>query len=88
LIAAPALPADAYIEGTAGLSNEELVQLGLGTGLDDSFARCVMAGAYIDWVEYVTARALARGVNGTPSVFVDGVGVPASARAIMAAALG
>ncbi len=74
-------------EGTAGLSDEELVQLGLQAGLDENFGRCVLAGAYIEWAEYVTARAVAPGVNGTPRVYVDGVGVPASARAIMAAAL-
>lgn len=70
-------------EGPAGLSDEELVQLGLEVGLDESFGRCVTAGLNIEWVEYVTARASARGVNGTPSVYVDGVGVPASAEAIM-----
>jgi protein-disulfide isomerase len=74
-------------EGTDGLSDEELVALGLQVGLDQSFASCVVAQAYIPWTEYVTTRAMARGVNGTPSVFVDGVGVPASARAITAAAL-
>jgi protein-disulfide isomerase len=74
-------------EGTAGLSDDELVQLGLQTRLDESFGRCVLAGAYVRWVEYVTARALERGVNGTPSVYVNGIGVPASARAIMAAAM-
>jgi protein-disulfide isomerase len=74
-------------EGSDGLSDEELIQLGFQVGLDESFGRCVLAGAYIDWVEYVTARAIARGVNGTPSVYVNGVGVPASARAIAAAAL-
>jgi protein-disulfide isomerase len=74
-------------EGSDGLSDEELVQLGLQVGLDESFAKCVMSGAYINWVEYITARAIARGVSGTPSVYVDGVSVPASARAIMAAAL-
>lgn len=74
-------------EGSDGLSDEELVQLGLQAGLDESFAGCVMAGTYIEWVEYVTAQAIARGVNGTPSVYVDGTGVPASARAILAAAL-
>jgi hypothetical protein len=31
--------------------------------------------------------AVARGVNGTPSVYVDGMGVRASADAIIAAAL-
>jgi protein-disulfide isomerase len=72
-------------EGSAGLSDEELIQLGLQSGLDESFASCVSEGAYLAWTEYVTARALARGVNGTPSVYVEGVGVPASGRAIVAA---
>jgi protein-disulfide isomerase len=44
-----------------------------------------MAGRYIPWAEYMTALAIARGVNGTPSVYVDGMGVPASAQAITAA---
>jgi protein-disulfide isomerase len=74
-------------EGSTGLSDEELVQLGLQVGLDDDFGKCVMAGAYIEWAEYVTARAIARGVGGTPTVLVDGAYVPASAQAIMAAAL-
>ena len=69
------------------MSDEELVQLGIQTGLDESFGNCVMAGGYIPWSEYVTALALARGVNGTPWVYVDGVGVPASAQAIAAAVL-
>jgi protein-disulfide isomerase len=75
-------------EGSSGLSDEELVQLGFQVGLDEDFGTCVVAGAYIEWAEYVTALAIARGVNGTPSVYVDGVGVPASAQAIAAAALG
>lgn len=74
-------------EGSAGLSDEELVRLGLQVGLEESFAGCVESGAYIEWAEYVTALAIARGVSGTPSVYVDGVGVPASAGAIVAAAL-
>jgi protein-disulfide isomerase len=73
-------------EGSAGLSDEELVQLGLETGLDERFGKCVLAGAYAEWAEYVTARAIGRGVNGTPSVYIDGVGVPADASAIIAAA--
>jgi hypothetical protein len=55
--------------------------------MSENLARCVMQGAYIEWGEYVTAKALARGVNGTPSVYVDGMGVPASADAIMSAAM-
>jgi protein-disulfide isomerase len=73
-------------EGSAGLSDEELVQLGLQSGLDESFGKCVLAGAYIEWAEYVTARALSRGVRGTPTVYVDGLGVPTNTRAIRAAA--
>ncbi len=46
-----------------------------------------MAGKYLAWAEYVTAMAVTRDVNGTPSVYVDGMGVSASADAIMAAAL-
>ena len=72
-------------EGSDGLSDEELVALGLQSGLGDEAGRCMLAGRYIEWAEYETARALARGVNGTPSIYVDGVGVPASARAIRAA---
>jgi len=72
-------------EGSDGLNDEELVQLGLQCGLDEGFGSCVMAGRYIPWAEYVTAMAITRGVNGTPSVYVDGRGVPASARAITAA---
>jgi protein-disulfide isomerase len=74
-------------EQSAGLSDDELAQLGVQTGLSEDFARCVMQGAYIEWAEYLTARALARGVNGTPSVYVDGMRVPASEDAIVSAAM-
>ncbi len=74
-------------EGSDGLNDEELVQLGLQSGLDETFGLCVRAGKYLAWAEYMTAMAVARGVNGTPSVYVDGAGVPASADAIVAAAL-
>ncbi len=74
-------------EGSDGLNDEELVQLGLQCGLDEDFGSCAMAGRYILWAEYVTAIAIRRGVNGTPSVYVDGLGVPASAQAITAAVM-
>jgi protein-disulfide isomerase len=74
-------------EGSSGLSDEELVQLAAQIGLSDAVGRCIMAGVYIPWAEYVTARAVAQGVNGTPSVYVDGMGVPASAEAIASAAM-
>jgi protein-disulfide isomerase len=75
-------------EGGPGLSDEELAQLGLAIGLDPGFARCVGEGRYLEWAAYVTTRAIERGVAGTPSVFVDGVPVPANARMIAAAVEG
>jgi protein-disulfide isomerase len=73
-------------EGSAGLSNEQLVQLGVQDGLGQDFSRCIFAGAYVEWAGYVTALAAARGVTGTPSVYVDGIAVPANAQAIASAA--
>jgi protein-disulfide isomerase len=73
-------------EGGPGLSDEQLVVLGQAVGItDEGFVRCVTGHAYIEWTAYVTARALERGVSGTPSVFVEGVAVPANARMIAAA---
>jgi protein-disulfide isomerase len=71
-------------EGSDGLSDEELVSIGLQCGLDQDFGSCVMAGRYIPWAEYMTALAISRGVSATPSTYVDGMGVPASAGAITA----
>ncbi|HEV7585595.1 MAG TPA: thioredoxin domain-containing protein [Solirubrobacteraceae bacterium] len=72
-------------EGGPGLSDEELVQLGLALGMDPGFARCVGGHRYIEWAAFVTTRAIERGVTGTPSVFVDGVPVPANGRLIVTA---
>jgi protein-disulfide isomerase len=73
-------------EGGAGLSDEELVVLGQAAGIDDAaFARCVTGHAYLEWTAYVTERALARGVSGTPTVLVAGVPVPANPDTIEAA---
>jgi protein-disulfide isomerase len=74
-------------EGSAGLSDQQLIELGRVVGIDDpGFAACVGAHRYIDWVAFVTERAIQRGVSGTPSVFVAGVPVPANAVMIAAAA--
>jgi protein-disulfide isomerase len=82
---ARALFANQPPEGGPGLSDEQLVELGLGVGLDEGFADCVRAGAYLEWTAFVTAVALERGVSGTPSVFVEGVPVPANASTIATA---
>ncbi|WP_211176872.1 DsbA family protein [Pseudonocardia acidicola] len=64
--------------GGSGLTDDELIELGAAAGLSGpGFARCVRAGTYRDWPSYVTAAALGRGVDNTPSVFVDGHEVPA-----------
>jgi protein-disulfide isomerase len=74
-------------EGSAGLSDEVLIELGAGLGIGDAdFPRCVAARAYFPWSAFVAARAIARGVHGTPTVFVNGTPVPANARMILAAA--
>jgi protein-disulfide isomerase len=70
-------------EGGAGLSDGDLIDLGLSVGLPrPAFAQCVSRGNYLDWPPYVTAMATARGVSATPSVFVNGISVPANARLI------
>jgi protein-disulfide isomerase len=72
-------------EGGPGLSDEQLARLGLALGLDPGFARCIGERRYLEWVAYVTGRAVERGVVGTPSVFVDNVPVAANAPTIVAA---
>jgi protein-disulfide isomerase len=73
-------------EGGPGLSDEQLIEIGHAVGLTDgSFDRCVAAHAYLEWTAYVSVRATERGVSGTPSVFVAGIPVPASAPTIAAA---
>jgi protein-disulfide isomerase len=75
-------------EGGPGLSDEQLARLGLALGLDPGFTRCIGEGRYLEWSAFVTTRAMERGVGGTPSVFVDGIPVPANARMIAAAVEG
>jgi protein-disulfide isomerase len=73
-------------EGGPGLSDEQLIQLGRAVGIDDpSFADAVANHVYLEWTAFVTATAAARGVSGTPSVYVAGVPVPARAPTIASA---
>ncbi|MEU6096883.1 thioredoxin domain-containing protein [Streptomyces sp. NPDC047079] len=71
-----ALFADQPPEGGAGLSDDELVALGAAAGLGGAFASCVRGGVHRDWPPYVTARAVERGLRGTPTVLVEGAVVP------------
>lgn len=73
-------------EGSRGLSDDELIELGDELGIaDPGFAETVHGGTYLPWPTFVTERATERGVAGTPSVFVDGIPVPAKPGSITAA---
>ena len=73
-------------EGGPGLTDAQLAELAESAGLPGpGFAECQQSGRYLDWAPYVTALAVARGVQATPTVLVNGKPVPANARMISAA---
>jgi protein-disulfide isomerase len=73
-------------EGGPGLSDAELADIGRTVGLaETAFTACVSDAPYLDWSPYVTARAVALGVEATPTVLVNGTVVRAEARSIAAA---
>jgi protein-disulfide isomerase len=73
-------------EGSLGLSDDQLIELGDGIGIAEPvFAETIQRGTYLPWPSFVTRRATERGVAGTPSVFVDGIPVPARPDSITAA---
>ncbi|SCF40700.1 Protein-disulfide isomerase [Micromonospora purpureochromogenes] len=60
-------------EGSAGLSNDELIDIGAGVGLNrDEFGSCVKDGTFKSWTEKVTDDASRSGVTGTPTIKVNG----------------
>jgi protein-disulfide isomerase len=60
-------------EGSAGLSDDKLIELGKDAGATSSaFAQCVKDGKYKDWTTALTETASKAGVNGTPTVKVNG----------------
>ncbi|MFG1913840.1 DsbA family protein [Micromonospora sp. NPDC048898] len=60
-------------EGSAGLSNDELIDIGAGVGLDrGSFGGCVKDGTYRTWTDHVTDEASRSKVTGTPTIMVNG----------------
>ena len=73
-------------EGGPGLTDAELAGLGRDIGLaDEAFASCVTEAPYLDWPPYVTARAMAAGVEATPTLLVAGTAVQPDAQGISAA---
>jgi protein-disulfide isomerase len=84
-----ALYAKQPAEGSTGLSTDELVQIGASVGLTDaSFTQCVQTGKYKPWIAHNTDAAAGKNVNGTPTVFVNGKQVDATADAVKAAVNG
>lgn len=68
-----ALYADQPAEGGPGHSDDRLVDIAAGAGLpQDTFRQCLREKRYADWVTHVTDAMGARGVNSTPTVFVNG----------------
>ncbi len=73
-------------EGGPGLSDADLASIGQNVGLaGTAFTACLSDSPYLDWPQYVTARATELGVEATPTVLVDGTAVRADPRSIAAA---
>jgi protein-disulfide isomerase len=73
-------------EGGPGLTDDQLIALGEDIGISDpTFAEEIRQGKYLPWPSFVTEQATARGIGGTPSVFVQGAPVPARPDFIVAA---
>lgn len=74
-------------EGGAGLTDDELIQVGTSVGLTGQpFSTCVRDGTYRPWTQHVTDAASARGITGTPTVMVAGRPVqPLTTQAITSA---
>ncbi|WP_319461669.1 DsbA family protein [Micromonospora sp. RTP1Z1] len=86
-----ALFAQQPAEGSAGLSNDQLIDIGAGVGLNrDDFGSCVKNGTFKAWTEHVTDDASKSGVNSTPTIKVNGKDVedrtPEGIKAAVAAA--
>jgi protein-disulfide isomerase len=60
-------------ENSGALTADRLIQLGGRVGIASSgFARCVRDGTYEPWLRQVTDQGSVRGVNATPTFYVNG----------------
>lgn len=60
-------------EGTEGLSDEQIADIAVGAGVPAEVVARFTDGTYETWVASVTQQAFASGVEGTPTVKIDGV---------------
>ncbi|HEY8302675.1 MAG TPA: MauE/DoxX family redox-associated membrane protein [Jatrophihabitans sp.] len=76
-------------EGTAGPSDAQLTSLankaGVGKSSTTALSTCISNGTYEPLVKAFTEKASENGVNGTPTVFVNGTKVSATAASLFAA---
>lgn len=83
-----ALFANQPAEGGPGLSDDKLIDLGGPLGLNSpAFAACVRDANSKAWTGHVNDSAAERGVNSTPSVFVNGTLLPQPTPANLEAAV-
>jgi protein-disulfide isomerase len=78
-------------EGSSGLPDSALVDIATSAGADESAVRpCIEDEKYAGWVTRTTLQSSDDGIDGTPTVFVDGKKLdsvdPDSLRAAVAAA--
>ncbi len=59
-------------EGSSGLTDEEIADIATEAGVPDEVAAGFDAGTYEGWVAEVTQDAFDSGVEGTPTVLIDG----------------
>ncbi|WP_067496705.1 thioredoxin domain-containing protein [Actinoplanes sp. TFC3] len=74
-------------EGSAGLDDAKLVELGKSVGLGDDFAKAVDDGTYKAWATKVTDTAASRRVTSTPTVKVAGTNLQDRSAAGLTAAV-
>ncbi|TQS43599.1 DsbA family protein [Cryptosporangium phraense] len=75
-------------ENGKGLTDAKMISLAAGAGITgDTFTKCVNDQAYANWTKSVTDEASKSGVNGTPTVKVDGTALDNPTTAALTAAI-
>jgi protein-disulfide isomerase len=59
-------------EGSAGLSDDQLITIAKGLGLPDSVGQCIKDDSYNKYIGAKTKDMLTSGIKSTPTVFVNG----------------